>query len=80
MLGLHVDIGEYLELDAVLTLKNVENLLSMSFLGLGKVNLIVIVGILRLSEADLVVLKDGKELFPHVILEISVVSSSHALG
>ena len=80
MLRLHVDVCEDLQLDTVLTLKDVENLLSMRLLGLCQLNFVFILCLFGLSKADLVIFKDGKELLPHVVLEISVMSSPHTLG
>jgi hypothetical protein len=80
MLRLHVDVCEDLQLDTVLTLKDVENFLSVRFLGLGQFNFVIILGIFGLSKAYLVILKDGEKLLPHVVLEISVMSSPDTLG
>ena len=79
MLRLHIDVCEDLQLDTVLTLKDVENFLSVRFLSLGQFHFVLILGIFGLSKADLVILKDGKKLLPHIVLEISVMSSPHAL-
>lgn len=80
MLRLHVDVCEDLQLDSVLTLKDVENFLCVRLLGLGQLNFVFILCLFGLSKADLVILKDGEELLPHVVLEISVMSCSHTLG
>ena len=80
MLRLYINICEDFQLDAVLTLKDVEDFLSVSLLGLCKVDFIFIFSILWLSKANLVVLKYGEELFSHEILEISIVSSPDTFG
>lgn len=80
MLRLHVDVCEDLQLDTVLTVEDVENFLSVRLLGLGQLDFVFALRIFGLSKADLVILKDGEELLPHVVLEISVMRSPHALG
>ena len=80
MLRLHVDVREDLQLDTVLTLKDVENFLSVRLLGLRQFNFVFILCIFGLPEADLVILEDGEEFLPHVVLEIGVMSSPHAFG
>jgi hypothetical protein len=80
MLWLHVDVCEDLEFDAVLTVEDVENSLSVRLLGLGQLDFVFVLCVFGLSKADLVILQDGEELLPHVVLEVGVMSRPHALG
>ena len=56
MLWLHVDVCEDLEFDAVLTVEDVENFLSVRLLGLGQLDFVFVLCVFGLSKADLVIL------------------------
>jgi len=68
----------HLELDAELALKDLKDFGCMLDLCLSESLLIAIVGLLALSEADLVILEYCVELLSHVVLQTVVVGSAHA--
>ena len=78
VLRLNLNVMEDLQFDAELSLKDLKDFSCVLYLCLGQALLIAIVGLLALSEADLVVLEYRVELLSHVVLETVVVGSTHA--
>ena len=80
MLRLYINVLEHLQFNTELSLKNVENALGVLLLWFSETHFVLIVCIFALSEADLIILKNSEKFFSHVVLQSSIMGSSHTFS